>query len=162
MIIKHPLPLKDFDYIGQHHYRLTWCCDFRRRQFTQADRVNLVLQQFLRACRESGFEIIAYCFMPDHVHQLVRGASISADGHRYIKLAKQYSGYYFSCEYHEKLWQRYGHDSWLQDENSIRAAAAYILENPVKDKLVERVEDYPFIGSCTMSLEELIEWIRER
>ena len=108
MIIKHPQPLSSFDYIGQHHYLLTWCCDYRRCQFTHADRVNLVLQQFMRALSELEFELITYCFMPDHVHQLIRGISLKSNGRRYIKLAKQYSGYQHAAKFKERLWQRYG------------------------------------------------------
>ena len=158
MIIKHPGPLRGFDYVGRHYDSLTWCCDYRKPHFTQADRVELVKQQFLRACSESDFEIDAYCFMPDHVHQLVRGVLLESNARRYITLAKQYSGYYFSRAYGEKLWQRYGHDRWLPDEQAVRAVVGYIIKNPVQAKLVERIEDYPHIGSGTRSLEELIEW----
>jgi REP-associated tyrosine transposase len=160
MIIKHPLPLSGFDYIGQHYYGLTWCCDYRKPLFTQSDRVDLVLQQFLRACAETKFELIAYNFMQDHAHKLVRGMSDDSDGRRYIKLAKQYSGYYFSQEFGEKLWQRYGVDQWLQDDLAARRFASYTIENPVKAGLVERVEDYPYTGSSVMSLKQLIEWSR--
>jgi hypothetical protein len=77
-----------------------------------------------------------------------------------MKLAKQYSGYYYSRAHGEKLWQRYGHDRWLPDEQSARAAAGYIIENPVKAGLVERAEDDPYTGSGIMSLTQLIEWSR--
>lgn len=160
MIIKHPQPLSSFDYIGQHTYSLTWCCDFRKPQFTQAVRVELVLQQFLRACEEAKFELILYCFMLDHVHKVVRGTAPTSNGRRYIKLAKQYSGYYFSQAHHEKLWQRYGHDHVLEDDEAARAVVRYIIDNPVKAGLVARVEDYPYIGSRTKSLKDLIEWSR--
>jgi putative transposase len=158
MIIKHPQPLRGFDYIGPHHYALTWCCDYRKPQFTEAVRVELVLRQFLRACFESEFELVAYTFMPDHVHKVVRGISLSSDGRRYIKLAKQYSGYHYPEVFGEKLWQRYGHDRWLQDDHAVRAMVDYILENPVKAGLVARAEDYPYTGSSTMSVRNLIEW----
>ena len=161
MIIKHPLPLSGFDYIGRHSYSLTWCCDYRKPQFNQADRVELVLKQFLRACAEAEFELFLYCFMPDHVHKVVRGTACTSDARRYIKLAKQYSGYYFSQAYQQKLWQRYGHDHWLEDDTAARAVVRYIIDNPVNAGLVARVEDYPYIGSRTKSLEELIEWSKK-
>ena len=95
MIHKHPEPLRNFDYVGMYYYSLTWCCDYRKTLFTHADRVDLVRSQLLRACGEAECELVAYTFMPDHVHQLIRGCSNTSDGRRYIRLAKQYSGFYF-------------------------------------------------------------------
>ena len=41
------------------------------------------------------------------------------------------------------------------DEDTI-GVAKYILENPVRGNLVERLEDYPFLGSMTMEIRELL------
>ena len=92
MIPLHPQPLRDFNYIGHCYYFLTWNCDYRQTLVTQADRVDLVREQFLRAEKEAGFDNVAYCFMPDHVHKVIKGRSPTSDAKKYIKLAKQYSG----------------------------------------------------------------------
>src|SRR5438132_3334111 len=65
MIHRHPEHLKTFDYIGLHRYSLRFCTDTRRPLFTITERVDLVLEQFVRAATEEGFAIVAYCFMPD-------------------------------------------------------------------------------------------------
>jgi putative transposase len=158
MIIKHPEPLRGFDYIGLNYYSITWCCDRRKPFFSNAAHVDLVRKQFLRAASETEIAIVAECFMPDHVHKLVKGCSPRADGRRYMKLAKQYSGYYFKQAYREALWQRYGHDRFLRKDDEPRTIVRYILENPVRAGLVGKVEDYPFIDSQLHTLEELIEW----
>jgi putative transposase len=155
---KHPHPLKGFDYVGMHYYSLTWSCEVREPVFTQPDRVDLVRAQVLRACRESEFEVIADCFMPDHVHKLVHGRTPAADGKKFIRLAKQYSGFYFKQAFKQRLWQRYGHDRFVRNDGDIKAIAQYIIENPVQAGLVARVEDYPFIGSQIYTREQLIEW----
>jgi putative transposase len=157
-MFKHLHLLRDFDYIGERHYSLTWCCESREPVFTQQDRVDLVRAQILRACRESEFEVIAYCLMPDHVHQLVHGRTPTADGRKFIRLAKQYSGFYFKKAFNQPLWQRYGHDRLVTDEGALRPIAQYIIENPVRAGLVTRPEDYPFTGSDIYTLAELIEW----
>jgi len=64
-------------------------------------------------------ELTAYTFMPDHIHKVVRGTSPDSDGKRYIKLAKQFSGYYFSQAYGERVFQRYGHDRWLRKDGDV-------------------------------------------
>lgn len=96
--------------------------------------------------------------MPDHVHQLVRGRTATADGRKFIRKAKQYSGFYFSQGFNQRLWQRYGRDQVIRDDEDIRPIAQYIIENPVRAGLVARPEDYPFIGSQIYSREELMSW----
>ena len=157
-MFKHPRLLPEFDYKGMHYYLLTWCCENREPTFTQQDRVDLVREQILRACRESEFEVIADCYMPDHVHQLVHGKTPSADGRKFVSRSKQYSGFYFKRAFDQRLWQRYGRDEILRDDQDVRPTARYIIENPVKAGLVSRVEDYPFIGSQIYPRDELIKW----
>ena len=155
---KHLHLLRDFDYVGEHHYLLTWCCEGREPVFTEPDRVDLVRQQILRACHESEFEVIADCFMLDHVHKLVRGRTPTADGRKFIHRAKQYSGFYFKKAFKQRLWQRYGHDRFVRNDGDVKPIVRYIIENPVRAGLVTRVEDYPFIGSHVYTREELIQW----
>jgi putative transposase len=158
IMFKHLHLLRDFDYMGMHHYSLTWCCDARDLVFTQRDRVALVRDQILRACRESELEVIVDCYMPDHVHQLVRGRTPSANGRKFLHLGKQYSGFYFKQAFNKRLWQRYGHDELLTDYDDVKSVARYIIENPVRAGLVKRIEDHPFTGSHVYSFEELIRW----
>ena len=155
---KHPHLLRGFDYIGRHHYSLTWCCEVPEPVFTQPDRVDLVRAQILRACRESEFEVIADCFMPDHVHKVVHGRTPTADGRKFIKLAKQYSGFYFKQAFKQRLWQRYGYDRFVRDDGDVKKIVQYIIENPVRAGLVTSVDQYPFIGSHIYTREELIKW----
>jgi len=39
------------------------------------------------------------------------------------------------------------------------AVARYILANPLRGGLVDRVEDYPFSGSLVYTLEQLLEGV---
>ena len=158
MIPLHPHPLRGFDYKGLNYYSLTWNCDYRQTFFTQSDRVGLVWEQFLRAASETDIEIDAYCFMPEHVHQLLHGRTATADAKDYIRRAKQYSGFYFSKKFHQKLWQRYGYDHVLRRDDEPRLTVRYIIQNPVRRGLVAKPEDYPYTGSAIYTLEQLLEW----
>ena len=75
---------------------------------------------------------------------------------RLIALAKQYSGYYDSQEFHGRLWQRYGYERTLRQNEDTRAVAKYILENPVRAKLAANVLDYPFVGSLVCEVKDLL------
>lgn len=157
---RHPVHLKAFDYIGPHRYSLTFCTDSRRPHFVSADAVGLVWSHILRTANDQSFAIVAYCFMPDHLHLLVEGQSAAADLRQFITLAKQSSGFYFSREFHVRLWQRYGFERVLRREETTAIVARYILENPVRAGLVRRVDEYPFVGSSVYSLREVMDYIQ--
>lgn len=159
MRTRSPGHLKTFDYRGLHRYSLTFCTDRRARRFTRADVVELVLTQISRAATENQFAVIAYCFMPDHLHLLIEGQADGSDCRKFISRAKQYSGFHFSKAYHEVLWQRYGFEHVLHDDQLTVIVARYILSNPIRARLVDRPEDYPFMGSLMFSLEELLEGV---
>jgi putative transposase len=141
---RHTAPAQGFSYLGLHRYFLTFCTHYRAPIFTSAAPVDLVLTQILRAASEARIEVIAYCFMPDHLHLLVRGESEESDCKDFIKRAKQYSGFYYSKVHGRKLWQRYGHDHVLRDDEKTEDLVRYILLNPANAGLCERIEDYPF------------------
>jgi putative transposase len=155
----HPQRLSNFSYVGPFRYSLRFSTDGRRPLFSSTERVDLVKAQFLRALAEERFAGTAYCFMPDHVHLLVEGQAVGSDLKRFIKIAKQYSGFYYARQFQERLWQRYGFERVLRDSEPTLVVARYILENPVRAGLVERIDDYPFVGSFAHSLRELVEYV---
>ena len=98
--------------------------------------------------------------MPDHLHMLVEGQSAFSDCRRFIARAKQFSGFHYQKTFGERLWQRYGFERALRAEESALAVARYILENPIRTKLVARVEDYPFLGSSVYPVEAILEAVQ--
>lgn len=112
-----------------------------------AASVELVLAQISRAAKEERLAVLAYYFMPDHLHLLIKGECEASDCRAFIKRAKQYSGFHYSKTYGRKLWQRYGHDHVLRDSERTGDVIRYILENPVKAGLCARAEDYPFAAA---------------
>lgn len=156
----HPYPrhLATFDYVGLHRYFLTFCTRDRARVFVNADVVGGVLRQFRRAAQDTGMALTAYCFMPDHVHLLVQSQQESEDARRFIARAKQFSGYWYSQTHGGKLWQRYGYERVLRDNEGTAPVARYILENPVRAGLAAEPLDYPFLGSDVYTREQLLEF----
>ena len=156
MITNNPGHLKKFSYVGLYRYSLTFCTHARRRLFADREVVELVLLQLLRAAGEQKFAVIAYCFMPDHLHLLVEGTSDDSDGRRFIKAFKQYSGYYYGKTGRGTLWQRYGFEHVLRDDEATVEVVKYIVRNPVRAGLAASVEEYPFVGSLAYELKDLI------
>jgi putative transposase len=162
MLPGHPEHLKTFDYLGFYRYFLTFCTFERQAHFTTQEHVNLVLLHIQRAASEQRFALIAYCFMPDHLHLLIGALADNSDARRFIKAAKQYSGFYFKQKFEHQLWQRYGFERTLRDDDATLTVARYIVENPLRARLVEKVEDYRFAGSSVYSIGELLDAISRR
>ena len=155
-----PGHLKSFDYTGLHRYSLTFCTNQREQTFVEPSRVEIVLKQILRAAADEGFGIIAYCFMPDHLHLLVEACGDASNALRFISRAKQLSGYYYKQKFLQVLWQRYGFERVLRNDEQTLVVARYILENPLRKGMVVRVEDYPFVGSTIYTVSEILEAIQ--
>jgi putative transposase len=152
----NPGHLNTFDYLGPYRYSLTFCTDSRQRLFVTRERVELVLMQIERSAAEEQVAIIAYCFMPDHLHLLVEGRCESSDCRRFINRAKQFSGFHYSKTFGHRLWQRYGFERVLRVDEATLVVARYIVENPLREGLVRSVEDYPFAGSRVYSLADIM------
>lgn len=162
-----PVRLKGFTYAGIHRYFLTFCTAHRRRVFVEPTSVQLVLSQIRQAADLENFALLAYCFMPDHLHLLVEGAHESADLRRFAKSAKQRSGFAYRRATQQQLWQPRYYDHVLRDEESAATVSRYVLENPIRSGLAQNIQDYPYNGSDVFQLGELVtglyglsEWLR--
>ncbi len=158
MRTEYPRHLPTFSYVGICRYSLTFCAFERNKVFVKDATVDMVARQFLRAAVNLGFTVIAYCFMPDHVHLVVEGIREDSDLKQFMSRAKQFSGYQFSESGGGRLWQRYGYERVLRGDEDTRSVVQYVLENPVRAGLADDVRKYPYIGSSLYSREDLIEF----
>jgi REP element-mobilizing transposase RayT len=95
------------------------------------------------------YQLIAWVVMPNHVHVMIRvhrGQSLSRIVHSWksftakvIARAERIPG----RVWHPDYWDRF-----IRDEKHFRAAAAYILENPVKAGLVSCAGDWPWSSAA--------------
>ncbi len=157
MFTGRPTRLRNVSYVGYGRYFLTFCTHHRQLHFSDAATVLQTLTHILRAAEQERFAVVAYCFMPDHLHLLVAGCSEQSDGRRFIKLAKQFSGYAYSRSHNETLWQRYAYEHVLRSEDQTLPVARYILENPIRAGLAVSPAEYPFSGSTVHPKEAIVE-----
>ena len=95
------------------------------------------------------FEVVAYCFMPDHLHILISARTENADVTAFMKRFKQLTGYAHKRTHGNALWQPGYHERILRDDEATIAVARYILENPVRGGLAAQLFEYPLAGSAT-------------
>jgi len=160
MFTGRPEHLKGFDYLGPRQYFLTFCTHARRKCFLTREAVAIVRTQIERAAAEETIALIAYCYMPDHAHLLVEGKAEDSDCLRFIARAKQFSGFHYKARCERRLWQRYGYEHTLRSEEAAISVARYILDNPVRSRLVAHIEDYPFSGSSVYSIAQVLEAVQ--
>jgi len=115
--------------------------------FSDADR-RLYLQIIKEQALRFGLKIWAYCLMSNHVHFIVvpeTGHSLSrglGEAHRrytrIINRRKGWTGF---------LWQgRFA--SYPLDEKHLYAAIRYVERNPVRAKIAQKAEEYPWSSAC--------------
>ena len=142
-------------YLGPQWYFLTTCTLGRIPRFQDGRLVAEALGFLVEEAHTHGFDIQAYCFMPDHLHLLTNGTHPAADCLTFVKTFKQRSGFAFKQRTRERLWQDRPYDHILRPDESWEAVAYYIWMNPVR-KGDGRPAQWPFSGSLTFDWKRLL------
>ena len=100
--------------------------------------------------------VIAYCFMPDHLHLLVEGTDPASKLTEFVRIFKQRSSFQWTKAFGSELWQRSYFERVVRTHQSSIDTARYVLANPLRAGMVESVEDYPFLGPLTIPVRELL------
>ena len=117
-----------------------------RRQQTFFEEGDYALYRDLlgKAARRAGSSVWSYCLMPNHVHLIVVPADEDGLRRTFADAHRRYSGF-INARYRwtGHLWQgRYS--AVAMDEAHLMAAARYVALNPVRARLVDRADDWPW------------------
>jgi len=117
-----------------------------RRQTTFFEDEDFALYRDLvgEAARRAGSEVWAYCLMPNHVHLIVVPSDEHGLRRTFAEAHRRYTGFINARHrWTGHLWQgRYG--AVAMDEAHLAHAARYVALNPVRARLCERAEDWPW------------------
>ncbi|MCW9014111.1 MAG: transposase [Gammaproteobacteria bacterium] len=86
---------------------------------------------------------LCYVIMPDHLHWLVQlGDDLPLD--KLMQRVKSASGFHIKRQWQlpGRLWQAGYHDHALRKDEDIKSVARYVIANPLRAGLVDRVGDY--------------------
>ena len=104
----------------------------------------------VRELMSSDTETLAFVVMPDHVHWLMQlhGTPL----HALVQRMKSLSAVAVNRELgrSEAVWQPGYHDRAMRRDEDLRAAARYIVANPLRAGLVHNLLDYPLWDACWM------------
>ncbi len=116
-----------------------------RTLFRVPEVARIVAEQILHYRGEGFYLLHAFVIMPDHVHVLLTpGSSVTLE--KAVQLIKGGSSHRVHTERNHKMsiWQAGFHDWTVRDEDDFRVKVAYIHSNPVKARLVEKAELWPY------------------
>lgn len=103
--------------------------------------------------REQGkFLLHEFVIMPDHVHALLTpAAAISLE--RAVQFIK--GGFSFRLKFHGPVWQAGFTNHRVRDLDDYESHRRYIHMNPVRSRLVERPELYPYSSAVAVRMDPL-------
>ena len=132
--------LHSFTYQGSYAYHLVLRTRAGLPRFDHGRLVAFCLERLAASASRFGFDLVAYCFMPTHVHLLVAGGH-DAPLVRFVQHFKQATGHHSPG-----LWQRSYYDHILRREEAVEDVARYIWANPVRAGMVDSMTEYPYAG----------------
>ena len=145
---RRPTRLPGFSYVGIHRYALRFATHARHRLFADAAVAEAARWQIVRTSELEGFALLAYCFMPDHVHLVVEGVHETSDLKHFAKLAKQRVTFALQTQHGiAAVWQEGYYERVLRSDEATDIVVRYVLENPVRAGLVRLAEEYPHSGA---------------
>ncbi|MCP4636716.1 MAG: transposase [Methyloversatilis sp.] len=119
-------------------YMVTTTTIRRAPIFRDLTAARCVVRTLAAAVERGELDLLAYVLMPDHLHCLLTLTG-SLSLHALMQQVKSVSAH--RCG--RQLWQAGYHDHALRDEDSLINFARYIVANPVRAGLADRVGDYP-------------------
>ena len=116
----------------------------RERVFFGDDDYALYRDLLAEACRREGVAVWSYCLMPNHVHLILTPRTPEGLGRALGKAHRRYAAFVNArLRATGHLFQgRFA--SVVMDEEHLMAAARYVALNPVRARLAERAEDWPW------------------
>ena len=131
--------------LAQHGYFITTSTVGRQPFFADFTAACAASRCFADPAILRGATLLAWVLMPDHVHWLLQlDAKESLE--QVINRLKSASARHANRALGRQgaLWIKAYYDRALYDDRALPPAADYLIANPLRAGLVERIEDYPF------------------
>lgn len=120
-----------------------------------------MIQEFTQTladcCNENSCEIPIYCFMPDHLHLMVRGKLEHSNTKAVVDRFKFRTGFWLHTQGLKERLQSSYYDHIIRGSEDWRNQAQYIALNPVRAGLTDDLFDYPHTGCIGMDRTEMLQ-----
>ncbi|MEO6680382.1 MAG: transposase [Pseudomonas sp.] len=129
-------------------YLITAVVHQRRRLFADWRLGRLLVTELRRAHEQQWVNSIAWVVMPDHLHWLVQLEQCSLAQLMQAIKSRSTLSINRASGTHGAFWQSGYHDRAIRDDEELLPFARYIVDNPVRAGLVEKIGDYPLWDAC--------------
>jgi len=124
-------------------YLLTTVTRNRHPLFLNFQYARIVIRHLRMADQENSCHSLAWVVMPDHVHWLIELKEITLSTLMRRFKARSSHNLRKAGTSTARVWQAGYHDRALRKEADVIKAARYIIANPLRAGLVNKVGDYP-------------------
>lgn len=135
-------------WISNPRYFVTICTE-SRRAILATDAVSTVLcEEWKSALDRHNWAVGSYCIMPDHVHFFCTDGDRGTRLSEFIGKWKEWTVKRLAREagLSGPIWQKGFFDHLLRSAESYSEKWDYVRNNPVRAGLIDRSEDWPFLG----------------
>lgn len=126
-------------------YLITFTTAGRRRYFVEWAAAQVVASFLASQQAWADSRLLCWVLMPDHWHGLLElgaGETLSRNvGRAKAGAARQWNQ---ALAKQERLWAPGFHDHAVRRKEDLQEIARYVIANPLRARLVERIGDYPF------------------
>jgi REP element-mobilizing transposase RayT len=125
-------------------YLVTTVVEGRRPVFRDLYNGRILVRALRHQQEKGNVSSLAYVIMPDHLHWLFQLGDRKSLA-QVVGIVKGFSARELNARLggEGRLWQKGFHDHALRREEDLRAAARYVVANPLRAGLVRSVADYP-------------------
>lgn len=136
------------------YYAVTVVSLHRRRIFNDPALAAVVSGEIACAAESGCIATQAWVVMPDHVHWLLAPRSGVLSRHMQAFKSRSAIAINRLRGMQGPVWQSGYYDHRLRSEEDLLAQARYIVANPLRRGLVERIEQYPHWGCAWVRTQE--------
>jgi putative transposase len=151
---KHRLPPSE--YIGQKTVAFTVGVIDRHPLFEDPDVVKASVGFLADGCEQNNCEVPVYCFMPDHLHLMVRGKHEFSNIKSVLDSFKIRAGFWLRTKGYPYRLQANYYDHIIRSGEDWMIQARYIVLNPVRAGLIDDPFTYPHTGCIGMNRAEML------
>jgi REP element-mobilizing transposase RayT len=119
--------------------------------YLRDERIAQLVQEALLHFDGQRYRMIAWCIMPNHVHALVETTDtwLSSILHTWKSFTAQEANKMLGRS--GPFWMPDYFDRYIRNDEHLQSTLDYIRENPIKGGLVQRAEEWPWMGGARAS-----------
>jgi putative transposase len=142
---RHPARQPAFDRENLSTIIFVTVCSAGRKRILARDDIHLIMRRAWQ--KADHWSVGRYVIMPDHIHFLCAPARPDPlDVKRWIAFWKSEASKHWPRPEEHPVWQTDGWDTQLRRSDSYSGKWNYVRQNPVRQKLVEEPDRWPFQG----------------